>query len=309
MSTFQLVGRPPTTADYKSRSRYRDAGIAIAIAGLMAVAVATVANLVVSGDSIASRQDTLAWSFGVNFAGFNVIMGAIAVLLSGILVRLWMRVDSVKAALPALKPSVDAVEPRYGRRASAYGVADVTPRAPRPVWIHRLAEAMWTPLVLMGPMVVTGGLVLSIVQANKPIGSDEFRDLGAFAAGTEILGLALTLGAISFILGTILSSLRKGGGEVQEAVGVSVQTLRVPASAWAFVGLMAAGVMAAIGQFVVLVVTTTLDNPASYAAWVGPLGIFGLGLLLSGIVLALYAIGTAVGFQFSRIREIIAKGR
>ena len=35
----------------------------------------------------------------------------------------------------------------------------------------------------------------------------------------------------------------------------------------------------------------------------------GLGLLLSGIVLALAAIGTVLGFQFQRIRELITDGR
>jgi hypothetical protein len=309
MSTFQLVGRPPATADYRSRSRYRDAGLLIAVSGLMAVAVATVANLVVGDNPIASRQDTLAWSSGVNFAGFEVIMVAIAVTLGGIIVRLWMRVESIKTALPRLKGDATAEEPQYGRERTAFGEADVTPLAPRPALIHRVAEAMWTPLALMAPMVVATGLVLSIVQAAKMPGSEAFRDLGALASGTEVLGLALMLGAISFILGTVLSSLRKGGGEVQESVGVAVKSLRVPATAWAFVGLMAAGVMAAVGQFVVAIVTTTLDSAASYAAWVGPLGIFSLGLLLSGIVLALYTIGTALGFQFSRIRQIIANGR
>lgn len=38
-------------------------------------------------------------------------------------------------------------------------------------------------------------------------------------------------------------------------------------------------------------------------------GLFSLGALLSGIVLALYSIGNVLGFQFSRIRDIITIGR
>lgn len=310
MSTFQLVGRPASTANYKSRSRYRDAGLFVAITGLMVVAAATIANLVVGDNPASTRQDTLSWSFGVNFAGFNVVLVGIAVVLMGIIVRLWMRVDSVKAALPGLKGKVtDVAAPASGVIKTEFGKAAVTAAAPKPLWIHRLAEAMWTPVLLMAPMVTAAGLVLSIVQANWTVGTDKFRDLGLWASGAEVLGLALMLGAISFILGTILSSLRKGGSEVQESVGAPVKTLKVPATVWGFLGLMVAGMMGAIGQFVLAIVAAHLDNPTTWFSWLQPLGLFSLGLLLSGVVLALYSIGTVLGFQFSRIREIIATGR
>jgi hypothetical protein len=310
VSTFQLVERPPSTANYKSRSRYRDAGILVAITGLMVVAVATVANLIVGNDPASTRHDTLSWSFGASFAGFNVILIGIAIVLMGIIVRLWMRVDSVKAALSSLRAAPpEGPAPTSGTIKTDFGRAEVTPMVPRPLLIHRLAEAMWTPLLVMAPMVTAAGLVLSIVQANWTVGTDKFRDLGLWASGTEVLGLALMLGAISFVLGTILSSLRKGGGEVQESVGVSVETLKVPVTVWAFLGLMVAGMMAAIGQFVLAIVAANLDNPGSWFSWLQPLGLFSLGLLLSGVVLALYSIGSVLGFQFSRIREIIATGR
>ena len=294
MSAFQFVGRPPATADHMSRSRYRDVGMIVALAGLMAVAAATLANLVVSDDAAAERQDTLAWAAGVSFTGLNVVMVAVAIMLMGIIVRLWMRVDSVKAALPELTRRQCAAETSSG---------------PRPLWIHRLAETMWSPMLAMGPMVVAAGVGLSIAQAGETAGTNAFADLGALASGTLVLGLALTLGAISFILGTILSSLRKGGAEVQASVGAEIKTREVPPTVWAFVGLMMAGVVAAMAQFGLLAVATGLAEPASWLAWLGPLGLFSLGLLLAGIVLALYTIGDVVGFQFNRIRELIAAGR
>ena len=55
----------------------------------------------------------------------------------------------------------------------------------------------------------------------------------------------------------------------------------------------------------------SLDNVASisaYHAWLGPLREVGLGLLLSGIVLALATIGNILGFQFYRLRELISTG-
>lgn len=164
-------------------------------------------------------------------------------------------------------------------------------------------------MLVMAPMVVAVGVGLSIAQAGQPAGSDTFVDLGALASGTLVLGLALMLGAISFILGTILSSLRKGGAEVQASVGAPIKTLKVPSTVWAFLGLMMAGVMGAMAQFGLLVVATGLDNSTSWFAWLGPLGLFSLGLLLAGIVLALYSIANVIGFQSDRIRELIATGR
>lgn len=90
-----------------------------------------------------------------------------------------------------------------------------------------------------------------------------------------------------------------------------MKTLRMPASGKAFVGLMMLGLMVEVAQFVGYLVLTGVDNPqsaASIAAWLGPFREAGLGLILSGIVLALATIAKALGFQFSRIREIVAKG-
>jgi hypothetical protein len=46
-----------------------------------------------------------------------------------------------------------------------------------------------------------------------------------------------------------------------------------------------------------------------YFGWLGPAREAGLGIILSGIVLALVTIGNVLGFQFSRIKDIIASGR
>jgi hypothetical protein len=239
-----------------------------------------------------------------------VIKIGIAVLLMGIIVRLWMRVDGVKAALVDLKTeAVDEPSQQPSEIETPYGRAKITAHAPKPLWIHKLAERMWTPLVLMGPMVVAGGLALSIVQANEPVGTSAFSHLGAASAAAAFLGEALMLAGISFILGTILSALRRGGGEVQEESGVPVQTLKVPYTVWAFVGLMAVGLMGAMATAGLFLITTGSGNYASWSAWLPDAGLFSLGTLLSGIVLALYSIGDVLGFQFSRIRDLITLGR
>jgi hypothetical protein len=67
--------------------------------------------------------------------------------------------------------------------------------------------------------------------------------------------------------------------------------------------------MGAIATFVLLLVTTGSGSYDSWSAWLPQAGLFSLGALLSGIVLALYSIGNVLGFQFSRIRDIITIGR
>jgi len=72
---------------------------------------------------------------------------------------------------------------------------------------------------------------------------------------------------------------------------------------------MMVGLMSAIATFVLLLVTTGSGNYGSWSAWLPQAGLFSLGVLLSGIVLALYSIGNVLGFQFSRIRDLITIGR
>jgi len=69
--------------------------------------------------------------------------------------------------------------------------------------------------------------------------------------------------------------------------------------------------MVEIGQLIAYFAVATFDNPvsiASYFAWLGPVREFGLGLLLSGIVLALATIAKALGFQFHRLSEVVVHG-
>lgn len=90
-----------------------------------------------------------------------------------------------------------------------------------------------------------------------------------------------------------------------------MKTLKMPRTAKLFVALMAAGVMVSMAQFVLYLVATTVGTGTSFAtwsAWLAPTREFGLGLLLSGIVLALVTIGTVLRFQFDRITTILRTG-
>ena len=225
-------------------------------------------------------------------------------ILIGVLVRLFVRVESVKASLPGLKAEGGGAI-RSGTIDTPLGKATAGPTAPGPLWIHKMAKRMWAPMLAMGVMAVVAGLVISFVWAGDPGDTA----LAAWTQGTQFLGEAFLLAGISFLLGTILGSLREGGGRLQEALGITVKTPNMPATAKAFIGLMMLGVMLAVVQFVLyLVVAGGVDTPAAWFAWLGPLRELSLGLILAGIVLALVTIGNVITFQFGRIKEIVATG-
>jgi hypothetical protein len=319
MSARLLEARPSLGTDNRSRSRARTIGLTLGFAGV-ALATGTLVNAIAAG-VLAGRtgEETtiarlLAWSFGLTVTAFGTLKFGIAVILVGILVRLWLRVDAVKDSLPFLKPAggVDGA-PEIGVVQTPYGKATGSAAAPKPLLIHRVATAMWAPMLAMGVMALLAGFVLSLIQTGN-IGTDAAlaTSQSAWVQGLQFLGEGFLLAGISFLLGTILGSLRKGGGEVQETVGVGVKTLDMPLTAKVFVGLMALGLMVEIFQFVAYAVVATFDDPArvtTYFTWLGPVREAGLGILLSGIVLALATIAKALGFQFWRLTEIVRTGR
>jgi hypothetical protein len=283
-------------------------GFILALVGLMLATASLIANLVaagLAGDGETDLADqTLAWSFGLNTAAFATIKLGIAIVLIGILVCLWLRVESVKHSLPGLKGQAQT-RVEVGSITTPYGPGTSGTDIPRPLAIHSMSKRMWVPMLAMGYMAVLAGLVLSFLWAGDPASVA----LASWTQGLQFLGEGLLLAGISFLLGTILASLREGGGEVQAALGLSVKILNMPKTAKTFVALMALGVMVSMSQFVFyLAVANGVSNPAAWFAWLGPLREVGLGLILSGIVMALVTIGNVLGFQSDRITEIISTG-
>jgi len=215
-----------------------------------------------------------------------------------------------------------------------YGAATVRPAGTGQTIIHTMANWMWLPALVMGGMAIAVAIGLGIAQADaandlrdgfSAARKADFETLKPLTAGTLFVGEALVLSGISFLLATILGALRWGGGEVQESVGGPVKTLKMPWSAWAFLGLMMMGVIVEAVAFGSLIYVATQAHdawtgataagiPASveafnrsttWATWANPLREVALGLLLGGIAFALYAISNVLGFQFTRIRELI----
>lgn len=302
---------PAEGADYREKTGHRRAGLALGVVGLGLATITLIASIVAAqqlsdGEEVAS---TLAWSFGLTTTAFSILKFGIAVILVGILVRLWFRWDSMGVTLPKLKGSAEGKAP-VGDFESPFGPALATDKAPKELPIHKMARTLWAPMLAMGAMAVAAGLVVSIVWANQDVTSA--TGAAAWTQGLQFLGEAFILSGISFLLGSIVGLIRKGGGEVQESLGLTVKTLKMPVSAKLFVVLMMAGLLVGVAQFIGYLFVASLSDltqVASNFAWLGPFRELGLGLLLAGIVLALASIARALGFQAWRVREIITTGQ
>jgi hypothetical protein len=314
-AVLSLATRPGPAEDGTQKSRYRTVGLALAFVGLMGTMASVVGNFVAAGgiDVDNSYGETLAWTFGLSIFSFGTLKLGIAVILMGIIVRLWFRVDAIKGSLTQLHGHAEEMPTVRGAIKTPHGAATVTDVAPKLLPIHRMARTMWRPMLAMGAMALTAGLVSSLVWAGETPGTESFREAAAFTQGIEFLGEAMLLSGIAFLLGSILAGLREGGGEVQSSLGLPVTTLKMPVTAKAFVVLMMLGLMAGIAQFVgYLVAIGSADDPASFSAWTNWLGPFrelSLGLILAGIVLALVTIGNVLSFQFDRVKSIIRTGQ
>lgn len=305
-----LIRRGPDTPAPAATAQGGAAGAAtIAFAGVLSAAQVT------ADGGAAQDVATLGlWTFGLTTAAFGTAKAGIASILLAIVRRIWARVDSVAVALPRLMASGAPGESRLaGEFDSPFGRAVASERAPEPLLIHRIAGLMWAPMLVMGAMALYGGFALSLVAAGN-VASDPALagSQRAWVQGLQFLGEGLILSGISFLLGTILGAIRSGGGEVQESLGLAVHTLRMPITAKLFIVLMMAGLMVEIAQFIGYVIVAGLDDSGRIAvasAWLGPLREAGLGLLLSGIVLALATIARALDFQSARIVQIITRGQ
>ncbi len=298
--------------------RHRAAGLTVGALGWMAAMVAFAISIitavgVATGASTTRIAELDVLSFGIAIAALGTGKTGIALVLRGIVRRINDRVASIKAALPALAGTrrADSSPAALGVVQTSFGKVRFSAKAMRPLFVHEMARMMWLPILLMGLMALYGGLAVALV-ASGASDAGLTRSLKAWVQGLQFLGEGFLLSAISFILGTILATIRGGGGEVQESLGTTVKTLLMPLTAKIFLGLMMLGLMIEVVQFGFYVYVASLNDAASigtYSSWLGPFREFGLGVFLSGVVLALATIAKVLDFQFSRIRELIINGR
>jgi hypothetical protein len=307
--------QPASNADYTIDTGHKKLGLGIGFVGLMISMIAAILVIsagleVADGGSADTVGQLLTVAFGLNTLALATLKVGIGVVLVGILVRLWWRIESIKASLPAIQAEGGGTDVPKTSPAGDFTVSETEP-AEMP--IHKMAKTLWAPMLAMGYMLVVVGLVAAIIAAVN-VGTDQSTATGAWAwaQGLQFLGEAFVLAGISFLLATILRGLRQGGGQVQQALGIPVLTLKMPATAKGGIALMVSGVMLGIVQLIGYITVTTFETSAESAvrvgAWfaaLGPLRELSLGLLLAGIVLFLATIGTVLQFQFWRIRSIV----
>jgi len=218
--------------------------------------------------------------------------------------------------------------------------------------MQAMASKMWVPFIAMGFMIVMAAFVYGLV--NSSISSDYFQfskvtreaaEAGsslatqkAFIESTKtwlpafkFLGMGMILGGVTFLLATILGSLRTGGGRVQEALGVPVRIPKPPMTAQIFPMLMMMGIMVLVASLIVAIVMATISygywnhsiatelNPAAEGsqllgslstintvnAWLAPFKFVGMALLLTGIGLALATIVRVLRWQSQRLWDLL----
>lgn len=201
------------------------------------------------------------------------------------------------------------------RRSDAFKVVG-TQRSPGPNLPQRLGRNLWGPMFAIAVMAFPVALVLSIVRATNIADGAQPRTIAAYGhliPGVMFVGFAAVFAAISFAIARILGVFRRGGGEIQEDLGVEVQTLRMPLTAKAFLAFMAMGMMTILAAVILHFAAAAaiadrseyaLSHSEQWAVWLEGGRRIGVAFYLVGIVLGLATIITVLRFQALRLREL-----
>jgi hypothetical protein len=186
---------------------------------------------------------------------------------------------------------------------------------------QRVGGKLWKPMLVMALMGFAIGVILAAVRAGAIANGDAAStivSLQHFVPAAMFVGFASVFAAISFAIARILGEFRTGGGAVQESAGVPVETLRMPPTAKAFIGLMAMAMMIILAGVVAHIVigaqiasgdTAALANSEQWAIWLEGVRRFGVALYLFAIALGLGTIIHVLRFQAIRIRELATGAR
>lgn len=183
---------------------------------------------------------------------------------------------------------------------------------------QRLGRALWGPMWLMALMAFPVAFIIGVVRANAIVAGDSqerIAALGHVVPGVMFIGFAAVFAAVSFAIARILGEFRKGGGEVQELVGRTVHTLKMPVTARIFiVGMMMAMMtilVASVIHFVwaaqVAGGAVSLEASESAAVVLEAVRRLGVAVYLLGITFGLATITKVLRFQAVRVRELASR--
>ena len=179
---------------------------------------------------------------------------------------------------------------------------------------QRAGRTLWAPAFAMSLMGFAGGMILAIVKATAIADGNAVlaASLNNYGIAAMFFGFTMVFTGISFAIARILGEFRVGGGRTQEAAGSEVKTLKMPATAKAFIGLMAMSMMvlmaAVIGHVIVGVQINaenlSLVDAEQWDLWLEAARRFAVQLYLFAIALGLATIIYVIRFQSIRIREV-----
>jgi len=180
---------------------------------------------------------------------------------------------------------------------------------------QRIGRVLWAPMLAMALMAFAAGFVLAAIRANEIAdagGADTIAQLEHVSTGFMFLGFAAVFAAISFAIARILGEFRAGGGEVQEATGRTVQTLKMPLTAKAFIVLMAMAMMTLVATVILHFIfaadieatAASLEDAEKRAVVLSGVRRIAVGVYLFAILLGLATIVQVLRFQSVRIREL-----
>lgn len=190
----------------------------------------------------------------------------------------------------------------------------VTEQSPGYNLPQKLGRRLWGPMFAMAIMAWPVALILAAIRASELASASPdpvtVARLGQVIPGITFIGFMSVFAAVSFAIARILGAFRKGGGDVQEAAGRPVHTLRMPGTAKLFMALMMMAMMiiavAVILHFVVAAAVGTWSETAveQWAIVLEAIRRIGITLYLVAITLGLGTIITVLRFQSARIRQL-----
>ena len=184
---------------------------------------------------------------------------------------------------------------------------------------QRAGRLLWAPMLAMALMAFPVAFLLALYRASLIAQGGDAAAVAAldqFVPAVMFIGFATVFAAIAFAIAKIMGTLRHGGGQVQEAAGRTVQSLRTPMIAKAFILLMAMAMMILIGAAIAHLAvgaaiaggdSATLGQAEAWSIGLEAVRRIGVVLYLVSIALGLASIATILKFQAVRLRELPAE--
>ena len=196
--------------------------------------------------------------------------------------------------------------------------------------MQAMTTILWRPMAMMGILILVSGAIIAGVNSfnvDEFFGLAEpdvdsrasFQSIQTWLPGYQFMGMGFVFAAITMVVASILGRLRILGGTVQASLEAKIVWPPFPLAARVFPMLMLLGLMVFMAQLGISawLATEAADaargdaaaalNVTQTADWLQGMRFAGVGIMLTGIALALFTITIVMTFMANRIREIAAE--